>query len=157
MRVLEILEEGLIALRPDWIRTARLQRLETLTIKWAASRGARDRYPHEFSEATAAHRDCPRVGRADEADCGRRADLGADVSVQAQILNLLDQLQREFEPRYLRIRQYRRVEYIADRVAVMQAGRIVEQGTAEAVLQHPQHEYTRTLLAAVPRVATRVA
>ncbi len=43
--------------------------------------------------------------------------------------------------------------YIADRVAVMHAGRIVEQGTAEAVLQQPQHEYTRTLLAAVPRLA----
>ena len=40
------------------------------------------------------------------------------------------------------------VEYIADRVAVMQGGRIVEQGASEAVLQHPQHEYTRTLLAA---------
>ena len=42
---------------------------------------------------------------------------------------------------------------IADQVAVMQAGRIVEQGRAEAVLQHPQHNCTRTLLAAVPRVA----
>ena len=45
------------------------------------------------------------------------------------------------------------VEYIADHVAVMHAGRIVEQGSGEAVLQRPQHEYTRTLLAAVPRLA----
>jgi peptide/nickel transport system ATP-binding protein len=77
-----------------------------------------------------------------------------DVSVQAQILNLLEQLQREFGLAYLLItHNIGVVEYIADRVAVMQAGRIVEQGAAEAVLRSPQHEYTRTLLAAVPRVA----
>ena len=45
------------------------------------------------------------------------------------------------------------VEYIADHVAVMQAGRVVEQGAGEAALQHPQHENTRALLAAVPRLA----
>ena len=48
------------------------------------------------------------------------------------------------------------VEYIADQVAVMQAGRIVERGASEAVLQRPQHAYTRTLLAAVPRLAAAV-
>jgi peptide/nickel transport system ATP-binding protein len=44
------------------------------------------------------------------------------------------------------------VEHIADEVAVMQAGRIVEQGASADVLQRPQHAYTRTLLAAVPRL-----
>ena len=77
-----------------------------------------------------------------------------DVSVQAQILNLLEQLQRELGLAYLIItHNIGVVEYIADQVAVMQAGRIVEQGASEAVLQRPQHEYTRTLLAAVPRLA----
>jgi peptide/nickel transport system ATP-binding protein len=46
------------------------------------------------------------------------------------------------------------VEYIADWVAVMHAGRIVEQGDSSAVLTRPQHEYTRTLLKAVPRLLT---
>ena len=46
------------------------------------------------------------------------------------------------------------VEYIADEVAVMQAGRIVEQGLSDAVLRSPAHGYTRTLLAAVPRLKT---
>ena len=76
-----------------------------------------------------------------------------DVSVQAQILNLLAELQRELGVAYLFItHNIGVVEYIADQVAVMQGGRIVEQGASEAVLQRPQHEYTRTLLAAVPRL-----
>ena len=77
-----------------------------------------------------------------------------EVSVQAQILSLLEQLQRELGLAYLFItHNIGVVEYIADHVAVMQAGRIVEQGASEAVLQRPQHEYTRTLLAAVPQLA----
>ena len=78
-----------------------------------------------------------------------------DVSVQAQILNLLEQLQRELGLAYLFItHNIGVVEYIADPVAVMQAGRIVEYGAGESVLQQPQHEYTRTLLEAVPRLAS---
>ena len=79
-----------------------------------------------------------------------------DVSVQAQTLNLVEQLQRELGPAYLFItHNIGVVEYIADHVAVMQAGRIVEQGPSEAVLSRPQNEYTRTLLAAVPRLQER--
>jgi peptide/nickel transport system ATP-binding protein len=71
-------------------------------------------------------------------------------------LNLLETLQRELGLSYLFItHNIGVVEYIADEVAVMQAGRIVEQGASEAVLQRPQHEYTRTLLAAVPRLQER--
>ena len=72
-----------------------------------------------------------------------------DVSVPAQILNLLEQLQRELGVAYLFIsHNIGVVEYIADRMAVMHAGRIGELGASEAVLQRPQHAYTRTLLAA---------
>jgi len=77
-----------------------------------------------------------------------------DVSVQAQILNLLEQLQRDMGLAYLFITHNIAVdEYIADDVAVMHAGRIVEQGPSEQVLRRPTHEYTRTLLAAVPRLS----
>ena len=77
-----------------------------------------------------------------------------DVRVQAQILNLLAELQRELGLAYLFITQnFGVVEYIANQVAVMQGGRIVEQGRADDALQRPQNDYTQTLLASVPRVA----
>jgi peptide/nickel transport system ATP-binding protein len=77
--------------------------------------------------------------------------------VQAQILNLLRDLQRELGISYLFItHNIGVVEYIADEVAVMQKGRIEEAGSAADVLGNPQSSYTRTLLAAVPKVAIAV-
>jgi peptide/nickel transport system ATP-binding protein len=157
MRVLEILEEGLIALRPELDANARLARLETLAEQVGLRREALERYPHEFSGG---QRQRIAIARALAVQpklivCDEPTSA-LDVSVQAQILNLLDQLQREFGLAYLLItHNIGVVEYIADHVAVMQAGRIVEQGLGEDVLRRPQHEYTRTLLAAVPRVAVR--
>ena len=70
-----------------------------------------------------------------------------------QILNLLRDLQRERGLAFLFItHNIAVVEYIADHVAVMRAGRIVEQGPCADVLQHPADDYTRSLLAAVPRL-----
>ena len=78
-----------------------------------------------------------------------------DVSVQAQILNLLRELQRELGVSYLFItHNIGVVEYIADHVAVMRAGRIEEQGDCASVLERPRNDYTRSLLAAVPRLVT---
>ena len=75
------------------------------------------------------------------------------MSVQAQILNLLRQLQRELGVSYLFItHNIGVVECIADHVVVMNRGRIEEQGDASAVLAAPTSDYTRTLLAAVPRI-----
>jgi peptide/nickel transport system ATP-binding protein len=71
--------------------------------------------------------------------------------VQAQILNLLREVQSQMGLGLLFITHNMGVvAYLADHVAVMQGGRIVEQGVADQVLSHPQHDYTRTLLAAVP-------
>jgi oligopeptide transport system ATP-binding protein len=74
-----------------------------------------------------------------------------DVSVQAQIVNLLQDLQEELGLTYLFIaHDLAVVEHISDQVLVMTEGRIVEQASAEAIYRNPQHAYTRRLLAAVP-------
>jgi peptide/nickel transport system ATP-binding protein len=154
MRVFEILEEGLTALRPEMDATARRARLEQLADQVGLRRESLERYPHEFSGG---QRQRIAIARALAVQpklivCDEPTSA-LDVSVQAQILNLLETLQRELGLSYLFItHNIGVVEYIADEVAVMQAGRIVEQGVSEQVLGSPAHTYTRTLLAAVPRL-----
>jgi peptide/nickel transport system ATP-binding protein len=156
MRVFEILEEGLTALRPEMDAPARRSRLEQLSDQVGLRRESLDRYPHEFSGG---QRQRIAIARALAVQpklivCDEPTSA-LDVSVQAQILNLLETLQRELGLSYLFItHNIGVVEYIADEVAVMQAGRIVEQGASEAVLGSPQHAYTSALLSAVPRLHT---
>ena len=155
MRVFDILEEGLIALRPEMDAPARRERLHALVDQVGLRRDALDRYPHEFSGGqrqriaiARALAVSPRLIVCDE------PTSALDVSVQAQILNLLRELQRDTGVSYLFItHNIGVVEYIADQVAVMQRGLIEELGSVEQVLGAPQTDYTRTLLAAVPRIA----
>jgi peptide/nickel transport system ATP-binding protein len=155
MRVSEILEEGVASLRPDVTPAQRTERVAALLEKVGLRRDALLRYPHEFSggqrqrlaiaRALAVE---PKLIVADE------PTSALDVSVQAQILNLLKQLQQELGVSYLFItHNFGVVEYLAHEIAVMKNGKLVEAGPAETLLAHPQHEYTRTLLAAVPRLA----
>ena len=154
MRVFDILEEGLLALRPEMAASARRASLERLVDQVGLRRDALGRYPHEFSGG---QRQRIAIARALAVQpklivCDEPTSA-LDVSVQAQILNLLRELQRELGVSYLFItHNIGVVEYIADRVAVMNRGRIEEQGAAAEVLDAPQSAYTRTLLAAVPRI-----
>ena len=154
MRVFDLLEEGLLELRPELDAGARRASLEALVDQVGLRRDALERHPHEFSggqrqriaiaRALAVQ---PRLIVCDE------PTSALDVSVQAQILNLLKSLQRELGVSYLFItHNIGVVEYIADHIAVMNRGRIEEAGSARAVLEHPTSAYTRTLLAAVPRI-----
>jgi peptide/nickel transport system ATP-binding protein len=154
MRVLDILEEGLQALRPEIAGAARRASVERLVDQVGLRRDALQRYPHEFSGGqrqriaiARALAVAPKLIVCDE------PTSALDVSVQAQILNLLRQLQRELGVSYLFItHNIGVVEYIADHVAVMHRGRIEEIGPARALLAHPRSDYTRSLLAAVPRI-----
>lgn len=79
-----------------------------------------------------------------------------DVSVQAQILNLLKQLQNDEDLTYLFItHDIGVVRFIADDIMVMYQGKVVEQGTVEAVIDSPQHEYTKKLISAIPTGSER--
>ncbi|RZT98225.1 peptide/nickel transport system ATP-binding protein [Rivibacter subsaxonicus] len=154
MRVHEVLDEGLRTLRPEMDAGQRRARLEQLVDRVGLRRDALERWPHEFSggqrqriaiaRALAVE---PRVIVCDE------PTSALDVSVQAQILNLLAELQREMGVSYLFItHNIGVVEYIADEVVVMNRGRVEESGACAEVLGAPRAEYTRRLLAAVPRM-----
>ena len=154
MRVGAILQEGIAALRPEWSAAEQARRIAYLLERVGLPENAALRYPHEFSggqrqriaiaRALAVE---PKILILDE------PTSALDVSVQAQILDLLQDLQRETGMAYLFItHNFGVVEYFADRVAVMDAGHIVELGTAAEVLQAPSHVVTKELLAAVPRL-----
>ena len=111
-----------------------------------------NRYPHEFSGGQR-----QRIGIARALAVNPKfivcdeAISALDVSIQAQIVNLLKRLQKEIGLTYLFIaHDLSMVKYISDRIAVMYRGRIVEIGSAECVYNNPQHPYTKSLLSAIP-------
>jgi oligopeptide transport system ATP-binding protein len=111
-----------------------------------------NRFPHEFSGGQR-----QRIGIARAIALNPKLVIcdepvsALDVSIQAQIVNLLDDLQDEFGLAYLFVaHDIGVVRHISDRIAVMHEGKIVEQGSADQVCESPKDEYTKKLLAAVP-------
>jgi peptide/nickel transport system ATP-binding protein len=154
MRVQEILHEGIAALRPEWTAQQQSLRMAALLTRVGLPSDAGDRYPHEFSGG---QRQRIAIARALAVEPDvlilDEPTSALDVSIQAQILDLLTDLQKETGMAYLFItHNFGVVEYMADRVAVMDAGRLVEIGDATQVLQQPKSVVTRELLAAVPRL-----
>ncbi len=151
--VLDLLTEAMLAHRlvtPETRRDAAVRLLADVGLPEEIL----DRYPHEFSGGQR-QRLCiaralalgPQLLICDE------AVSALDLSVRAQVLNLLEDLKAKHGLSYLFItHDISVVQHIADRIAVMNRGRIVETGPAEQVLNTPEHPYTRLLLSAVPRI-----
>ncbi|HEY3161247.1 MAG TPA: ATP-binding cassette domain-containing protein [Vicinamibacterales bacterium] len=134
-------------------RAERADRVRWLLEKVGLSARHVNRYPHEFSggqrqrigiaRALATN---PKIVIADE------PVSALDVSIQAQVINLMQDLQEEFGLSYIFIaHDLSVVRHISNRIAVMSWGNIVEIGPAEKIYQHPEHPYSKTLLAAAPR------
>src|SRR5690554_632517 len=154
MQVGEILDEGLAALKPEQPRADRQKTVRRLLDRVGLPSDTSTRYPHEFSGG---QRQRIAIARALAVEpsvlvCDEPTSA-LDVSVQAQILDLLHSLQESMQLACLFItHNFGVVEYMADRIAIMHEGRIVEDGPADRVLREPRHPQTQALLAAVPRL-----
>jgi peptide/nickel transport system ATP-binding protein len=154
MRVREILTEGMEAFRIGDGQSERTERVAELLRRVRLEPEHMMRFPHEFSGGQR-----QRIGIARALSVQPQlvildeAVSALDVSIQAQILNLLGQLQEQDGLTYLFItHDLSLVRYLASRVYVMYLGQIVEEAATEALFAAPQHPYTRGLLAAIPSV-----
>ena len=164
MRIIEILQEGMDALNigaPDHSDSkplasahTREQEIDALLQRVGLPTDVKWRFPHEFSGG---QRQRIAIARALAVNpklliCDEPTSA-LDVSVQAQILNLLKSLQNNLGLAFLFItHNIAVVEYLADEVAVMYLGRIVERGLIDEVIGNPRHPYTQALLSSVPQI-----
>ncbi|MCF2707255.1 ABC transporter ATP-binding protein [Arcanobacterium haemolyticum] len=151
MRIDEILGEPL-HIQGMGTRAEIAKRIETILEQVGLPQDTLDRYPHEFSGGQ-----LQRIGLArslalsPDVIVADEPVSALDVSVQAQVLNLMKDLQEEMGMSYVFIsHDLAVVQYMADRIGVMYLGRLVEEGPAREVVENPRHPYTRALIDAIP-------
>ncbi len=151
MTVREILEEPLVIHRVG-NRGERLQQVLDMLDHVQLERDSLTRYPHAFSGGQRQRIGIARalILRPNLVVCDESVSA-LDVSVQAQIINLLEDLQRELGLTYLFVaHDLSVVQHICDRVLVMHRGRVVESGAVDELFANPREDYTRLLLSAIP-------
>ena len=143
-----------VEIHSDLTAKARRARVEALLDMVGLPRRYYDRYPHQLSGGEKQRAGIARALATEPAFIVCDEPVSAlDVSVQATILNLLKDLRDQLGIAYLFIsHDLSVVAHVADRIAIMYAGRICEEGSAGAVLRPPHHPYTEALLSAVPFV-----
>lgn len=152
LTVEEIIAEGLLIHQPDITKEQRRKQVTDLLEQVGLNRKHADRYPHEFSGGQRQRIGIARALSVNPDFIVADEPIAAlDVSIQAQIVNLLKQLQEEKGLTYLFIaHDLSMVKHISDRIAVMYLGKMVELSDSESLYDNPLHPYTEALLSAIP-------
>ncbi|HDG9668497.1 TPA: ABC transporter ATP-binding protein [Staphylococcus aureus] len=153
LKVMDIVAEGIDIHHLATDKRDRKKRVYDLLETVGLSKEHANRYPHEFSGGQRQRIGIARALAVEPEFIIADEPISAlDVSIQAQVVNLLLKLQRERGITFLFIaHDLSMVKYISDRIAVMHFGKIVEIGPAEEIYQNPLHDYTKSLLSAIPR------
>ncbi|CAA4061575.1 Oligopeptide transport ATP-binding protein oppF [Staphylococcus aureus] len=153
LKVMDIVAEGIDIHHLATDKRDRKKRVYDLLETVGLSKEHANRYPHEFSGGQRQRIGIARALAVEPEFIIADEPISAlDVSIQAQIVNLLLKLQRERGITFLFIaHDLSMVKYISDRIAVMHFGKIVEIGPAEEIYQNPLHDYTKSLLSAIPQ------
>ena len=157
MTVGSIIAEPLDEHRRDMSRAERQDKVRALLDQVGMNPDFANRYPHEFSGGQRQRIGIARALALDPKFIVCDEPIAAlDVSIQAQVVNLLEDLQDRLGLTYLFIsHDLSMVRHIADRVAVMYLGKVVELASRDALYESPRHPYTKALLSAVPTVEKR--
>ncbi|MBN5736962.1 ATP-binding cassette domain-containing protein [Staphylococcus aureus] len=153
LKVMDIVAEGIDIHHLATDKRDRKKRVYDLLETVGLSKEHANRYPHEFSGGQRQRIGIARALAVEPEFIITDEPISAlDVSIQAQVVNLLLKLQRERGITFLFIaHDLSMVKYISDRIAVMHFGKIVEIGPAEEIYQNPLHDYTKSLLSAIPQ------